>query len=144
MIWHDSHNGNVIAIIKNGSQQITKAPVIIANVFAAFLSRFASSVSLRFVTCDWAFDILADGVGVDGIVWCWCCTGVDAWLDIWFWFWFWFCTDGVVNWFNSIIWLLDDADWLFWADVAVDVWFSTWLETVAIWFDVVGSWNNFF
>lgn len=36
---------------KNGSQQATKAPVIIANVFAAFLSRLASIVS-RFFRVD--------------------------------------------------------------------------------------------
>lgn len=33
------------AMIKKGSQQTTKAPVIIARVFAAFLSRFASKDS---------------------------------------------------------------------------------------------------
>jgi hypothetical protein len=32
--------GNSTAITKNGIQQTTNAPVMIANVFAAFLSRF--------------------------------------------------------------------------------------------------------
>lgn len=39
---------------KNGSQQATKAPVIIANVLAAFFSRFDSIVSrLLFVDVAW-------------------------------------------------------------------------------------------
>lgn len=39
------------AMIKNGNQHITKAPVIIASVLAAFLSLLASSVS-RFSLLD--------------------------------------------------------------------------------------------
>ena len=37
------HMGLIRAMTKNGSQQIMKAPVTIANVFAAFFSRFSSN-----------------------------------------------------------------------------------------------------
>ena len=40
---------NNMAIIKNGSQHITKAPVMIARVLAAFLSRLESAESLDFL-----------------------------------------------------------------------------------------------
>lgn len=36
------HTGKSMAITKNGNQQATKAPVMIANVLAAFLSFFDS------------------------------------------------------------------------------------------------------
>ncbi len=49
-IWHESHKGNSKAIKKNGNQQTTNAPVMIANVLAALRSRFASNVSLRVLT----------------------------------------------------------------------------------------------
>lgn len=40
-IGHSSPQmGSNTAITKNGIQQTTKAPVMMANVFAAFLSRF--------------------------------------------------------------------------------------------------------
>lgn len=42
-ISHVVHVGSNIAIIKNGSQQHTNAPVIIANVLAALRSRFEST-----------------------------------------------------------------------------------------------------
>lgn len=38
-----AHVGNSIAKMKNGSQQQTNAPVMIANVLAAFRSRFESA-----------------------------------------------------------------------------------------------------
>lgn len=40
---HAAHVGSRIAKIKNGSQQQTNAPVMIANVLAAFRSRFESA-----------------------------------------------------------------------------------------------------
>lgn len=40
---HEAHVGKSIATIKNGSQQHTNAPVIIANVLAALRSRFDSA-----------------------------------------------------------------------------------------------------
>lgn len=40
---HDEHVGKSIATIKNGNQQHTNAPVIIANVLAALRSRFDSA-----------------------------------------------------------------------------------------------------
>lgn len=60
----NSHKGNVIAITKNGSQQITKAPVIMANVLAAFRSRLASNVSLRLLTFFKEFATLPKGIVV--------------------------------------------------------------------------------
>lgn len=46
-------SGNSNAIRKNGSQHTTNAPVMIANVLAAFLSRLVSSVSFRvFELCN--------------------------------------------------------------------------------------------
>lgn len=42
---HTSHMARNSVTKKNGSQQATKAPVIMASVFAAFLSRFDSIVS---------------------------------------------------------------------------------------------------
>lgn len=45
--WQNSRqNGPTTAFIKKGSQHRTKVPVIIASVLAAFLSLFASSLSL--------------------------------------------------------------------------------------------------
>lgn len=46
--------GNKIAIIKNGNQQNTNAPVMMANVLAAFRSRFESAefCAFRLVMVD--------------------------------------------------------------------------------------------
>lgn len=127
-IWHESHKGNSKAIKKNGNQHTTNAPVMIANVLAAFRSRFASNVSLRVLTWAWGFKVLDE----DG--W-WCCIGVDIWLLFanWFgWWWWivgvdiWFCTTGVgIPWLSCCSWFVCEQDvaWL------VD----TWCDTVAIW-----------
>ena len=45
---HVGHSGMSRAQTKNGSQQTTKAPVMMASVLAAFFSRFASKVSRFF------------------------------------------------------------------------------------------------
>lgn len=51
--------GRRIAMMKNGSQQMTKAPVIIANVLAAFRSRLELASSFDFLA-------LGGGCGVAG------------------------------------------------------------------------------
>lgn len=63
---HEVHNGIISAARKNGSQQTTNAPVIIASVLAAFRSRFASSVSLRALT-------LLCGFAMPPVGTCFCC-----------------------------------------------------------------------
>lgn len=63
---HEVHSGIISAARKNGSQQTTNAPVIMANVLAAFRSRFASSVSLR------AFTLLC-GLAMPPVGTCFCC-----------------------------------------------------------------------
>lgn len=40
-------------MMKKGNQQITKAPVMMANVFAALRSRLESNASLDFLFAGW-------------------------------------------------------------------------------------------
>lgn len=103
------------AMMKNGSQHTTNAPVMMANVLAAFRSRFASSDSFfsRFVftragagthTLFTFISITvcrpADGsvmVGpsssiTGGWSWFWCCW---CW---WWWWWWWWCAADVAPW----------------------------------------------
>ena len=61
--WKDEQVACSNVTRKNGNQQATKAPVMIANVFAAFLSRFASIVSRVFLVED-VIDVCWEGTGV--------------------------------------------------------------------------------
>lgn len=67
-ILHDEHVGSNIATIKNGSQQHTNAPVIIANVLAALRSRFDSAdcwVFLRMSVGGRIIELHCDGYATD-------------------------------------------------------------------------------
>lgn len=56
-----------MAMIKNGSQQKTNAPVMIANVLAAFRSRFESAEFCAFFRCivDLTTGVECDGYAMD-------------------------------------------------------------------------------
>lgn len=62
-----AHVGNSIAKMKNGSQQQTNAPVMIANVLAAFRSRFESADIWAFfrVIVDLMTGVVFDGYAID-------------------------------------------------------------------------------
>lgn len=75
------HSGIISAIKKNGSQHTTNAPVMIANVLAAFRSRFASSVSLRAFTLFCGFEMPPVGTNFAVVgCFCWCSLILLIWF----------------------------------------------------------------
>lgn len=80
MVHASPHSGSISAIRKNGSQHTTNAPVMMANVLAAFRSRFASSVSLRAFTLFCGFEMPPVGTNF-AAAGCFCCSLI---LLIWF------------------------------------------------------------
>jgi hypothetical protein len=159
-ISHVAHNGNSRARKKNGAQHTTKADVIMANVLAAFRSRLASSVSLRFLTILVVlFELLTWVGGSKCCCCCFCGTGVDIWLVVGLLVWLlcdvvvaddvefsfgsiagWCCCwsiPSVVPLFIDIWidWLLPNCRfWLFPSEMCAGlvIWLATWCETVDI------------
>lgn len=62
---HSLQSDNMSAMTKNGSQQMAKTPVMMANVWAALRSRFASSIWRRLASLWYGFGMLESSLLVE-------------------------------------------------------------------------------